>query len=204
MADDAPTPTSQQDQAPHLSATPAEAQSSEAVLDALRKTIDTIPALAWSARPDGSADFFNQRYLDFVGLSAEQAQDWGWTVAVHPDDLNGLAGSWRSIMDSGKAGEREARLRRFDGEYRWFLFRANPLRNESGNIIKWFGINTDIEDRKHAEEKLRRSEAYLLEAQKISQTGSWKLDLASGAVTASPQMFRTYGVEPDEDKSIFE
>jgi PAS domain S-box-containing protein len=124
---DAPTPTSQQDQAPLLSAKPAEAQSSEAVLDALRKTIDTIPALAWSARPDGSADFFNQRYLDFVGLSAEQAQDWGWTVAVHPDDLNGLAGSWRSIMDSGKAGEREARLRRFDGEYRWFLFRTNPL-----------------------------------------------------------------------------
>ncbi|WP_433970942.1 sigma 54-interacting transcriptional regulator [Tunturiibacter lichenicola] len=166
--------------------------------------INTIPALAWSARPDGSAEFFNQHYLEYVGLSAEQVKDWGWTVAVHPDDLNGLAGSWRSIMASGERGESEARLRRFDGEYRWFLFRANPLRNESGNIVKWFGINTDIEDRERAEEKLRRSEAYLLEAQRISQTGSWKLDLASGTVTASPQMFRTYGVEPDEDKSIFE
>jgi PAS domain S-box-containing protein len=120
----------------------------------LNLIINTIPALSWSARPDGSADFFNQRYLDFVGLSAEQTQDWGWTVAVHPEDLNGLAGSWQSIMASGTAGEAEARLRRFDGEYRWFLFRANPLRDESGNIVKWFGINADITERKRAEDLL--------------------------------------------------
>src|ERR1700678_3189571 len=106
----------------------------------LELTINAIPALVWSARPDGSAEFFNQHYLDYVGLSAEQVKDWGWTVAVHPDDLNRLAGSWQSIMASGKQGECEARLRRFDGEYRWFLFRANPLRDESGNIVKWFGI----------------------------------------------------------------
>lgn len=170
----------------------------------LNLIISTIPALVWSARPDGSAEFFNQHYLEYVGLSAEQVKNWGWTVAVHPGDLPGLTGTWKSIMASGEPGEAEARLRRFDGEYRWFLFRANPLCDESGNIVKWFGINTDIEDRKRAEDKLRRSEAYLLEAQRISQTGSWKLDLASGTVTASPQMFRTYGVEPDEDKSIFE
>jgi len=196
--EDAPTPASQQDQAPLLSASPADAQSSEAVLDALRKTIDTIPALAWSARPDGSADFFNQQYLDFVGLSAEEAQDWGWTVAVHPDDLNGLAGSWRSIMASGKAGEREARLRRFDGEYRWFLFRANPLRNGSGNIIKWFGINTDIEDRKRAEEKLRRSEGYLAEAQRLAHTGGWVWNVAaSRGVYWSQELHRIFGFDPD-------
>jgi PAS domain S-box-containing protein len=117
--------------------------------------INTIPALAWSARPDGSAEFFNQNYLEYVGLSAEQVKDWGWTVAVHPDDLNGLAGLWQSIMASGERGEGEARLRRFDGEYRWFLFRANPLCDESGNIVKWFGINTDIEDRKVAEQRLQ-------------------------------------------------
>jgi PAS domain S-box-containing protein len=117
--------------------------------------INTIPALTWSARPDGSAEFFNQHYLEYVGLSAEQVKDWGWTVAVHPDDLNGLAGSWQSIMSSGERGESEARLRRFDGEYRWFLFRANPLCDESGNIVKWFGINTDIEDRKVAEQRLQ-------------------------------------------------
>ena len=125
--------------------------------------INTIPALAWSARPDGSAEFFNQHYLEYVGLSAEQVKDWGWTVAVHPDDLNGLAGSWQSIMASGERGESEARLRRFDGEYRWFLFRANPLCDESGNIVKWFGINTDIEDRKVAEQRLQNENIVLRE-----------------------------------------
>lgn len=123
--------------------------------------INTIPTLAWSARPDGSAEFFNQHYLDYVGLSSEQAQHWGWTVAVHPDDLSVLAASWRATMASGKAGESEARLRRFDGEYRSFLFRANPLRDESGGIVKWFGTNTDIEDRKRAEDALRASERNL-------------------------------------------
>ena len=122
--------------------------------------INTIPALAWSARADGTAEFFNQHYLDYIGLSAEQAQGWGWTAAVHPDDLNGLATTWQAIMASGKLGEAEARLRRHDGEYRWFLFRANPLRDEAGSIVKWYGVNTDIEDRKRAEEALSESERY--------------------------------------------
>jgi PAS domain S-box-containing protein len=167
----------------------------------LNLIINTIPSLAWSARPDGTADFFNQHYLDFVGVSAEQAKDWGWTVAVHPDDLNGLAGSWQSIMASGKPGEAEARLRRFDGEYRWFLFRANPLHDQDGNIVKWYGINTDIEDRKRAEDKLRRSESDLHEAQRISRTGSWRHDVVSGTVIVSPEIHRIFGVQPDEDSS---
>src|SRR3954470_23032252 len=83
--------------------------------------VDLIPSLAWSARSDGSADFFNQRWLDYTGLSAEQARDWGWTVALHPDDLKGLVDYWRSVLASGEPGEIEARLRRFDGVYRWFL-----------------------------------------------------------------------------------
>jgi PAS domain S-box-containing protein len=120
---------------------------------------DVLPALVWSALPDGSADFFNQHYLDYIGISTEQARDWGWTVAVHPDDLNALAASWRLILDSERPEECEARLRRSDGEYRWFLFRTNPLHDESGKTVKWYGINTDINDRKQAEEELRRSEA---------------------------------------------
>jgi PAS domain S-box-containing protein len=123
----------------------------------LRAIINTIPALAWSARPDGSADFFNRLYLDYMGLSAEQALDWGWTVALHPDDLNRLADYWQSVLASGEAGEIEVRLRRFDGIYRWFLFRASPLRDESGKIVKWYGTNTDIEDRKRAEDAVRAS-----------------------------------------------
>jgi PAS domain S-box-containing protein len=127
----------------------------------LRTIIDTIPALAWSARPEGSAEFFNRRWLDYAGLSAEEAADWGWTAALHPDDLNRLADYWRSILASGESGEIEARLRRFDGAHRWFLFRASPLLDESGNIVKWYGTNTDIEERKRAEEALRSNEQSL-------------------------------------------
>lgn len=124
----------------------------------LNKIINTIPALAWSARPDGSADFFNQHYLDYLGLSEAQAKGAGWTVAVHPDDLNGLIAMWKQIMTSEKPGETEARLRRHDGAYRSFLFRANPLRDEQGKIVKWYGANTDIEDRKGAQEALAANE----------------------------------------------
>src|SRR5262249_12648883 len=92
----------------------------------LKLIIDTIPALAWSARADGSAEFFNQHYADYVGLPLQELEEWGWTAAVHPDDLNRLARQWKEIITSGKAGEAEARLRRFDGEFRWFLFRINP------------------------------------------------------------------------------
>jgi PAS domain S-box-containing protein len=127
----------------------------------LQLIIDTIPALAWSARPDGSAEFFSQHYLDFVGLSAEQASGWGWTAAVHPEDMDSLVAVWQRVMVAEVAGEAEARLRRHDGEYRWFLFRVNPFRGESGRVVKWYGVNTDIEDRKRAEEVLGTSERNL-------------------------------------------
>jgi PAS domain S-box-containing protein len=117
----------------------------------VRLVVDAIPTLAWSAQADGSVDFFNQRWLDYTGLSAEEARDWGWTVALHPDDLNGLADYWRSVLASGEPGEMEGRLRRFDGVYRWFLFRATPSFDNDGRVVKWFGTNTDIEDRKRAE-----------------------------------------------------
>jgi PAS domain S-box-containing protein len=104
-------------------------------------------------------------------------------------------------MATGKQGESEARLRRFDGEYRWFLFRANPLRDESGNIVRWFGINTDIEDRKRAEERLRQSERDLHEAQRITHTGSWRYDVSSRKVTNSPELSRIHSVQPNEDAS---
>jgi formate hydrogenlyase transcriptional activator len=127
----------------------------------LRTIIDTIPALAWSARPDGSAEFFNRRWLDYAGLSAEEASDWGWTVALYPEDRGRLTDYWRYLLASGEAGEIEARLRRFDGEYRWFLFRGSPLRDGSGRVVKWYGTNTDIEERRRAEEAVRANEQSL-------------------------------------------
>jgi PAS domain S-box-containing protein len=126
-----------------------------------RNTIDTIPTLVWAARPDGSAEFFNKRWLDYTSLTMDQARDWGWTVAIHPEDLRNLADKWRAIIASGEPGEAEARLRRSDGEYRWFLFRAVPQRNEVGNILRWYGTSTDVEDRRLAEERIRRDDGQL-------------------------------------------
>jgi formate hydrogenlyase transcriptional activator len=119
----------------------------------LQEVIETIPAMAWSAATDGAAEFFNRRWLDYAGLSADQVHGWGWTSAVHPDDLSTLADYWRSILTSGEPGEFEARLRRFDGVYRWFLFRATPSLDH-GRVVKWYGTNTDIEARKTAEQAI--------------------------------------------------
>jgi formate hydrogenlyase transcriptional activator len=117
----------------------------------LRDVIETIPVMAWSAAADGAAEFFNLRWLDYTGLSADQVQGWGWTSAVHPDDLNRLRDYWRGVLASGQSGEIEARLRRFDGVYRWFLFRATPSLDD-GRVVKWYGTNTDIDARKTAEQ----------------------------------------------------
>src|SRR5712692_5175354 len=133
----------------------------ESPAERLRTIIDTIPALAWSARPNGSAEFFNRRWLDYTGISAEEASDWGWTVALHPEDRDRLEDYWRQLLASGEAGEIEGRLRRFDSEFRWFLFRASPLRDGSGKVVQWYGTNTDIEERKRAEDALRSSERSL-------------------------------------------
>jgi PAS domain S-box-containing protein len=113
--------------------------------------VDAVPTLAWSARPDGSAEFLNRRWLDYTGLSAEEASDWGWTAALHTEDRDRLLDFWRRLLASGEAGGIEARLRRYDGEYRWFLIRIEPVRDNHGGILKWYGANTDIEDRKRAE-----------------------------------------------------
>jgi len=162
----------------------------------LNQIINAIPALAWSARPDGSAEFFNQHYLDYVGLSAEQAKDWGWTAAVHPDDRNALSAAWQRMMAADQAGDYEGRLRRSDGEYRWFLFRTNPLRDESGKTLKWYGTNTDIDDRKRAEEQLRRSQAYIAESQRLARLGGFSWRVESGQITWSDQIYRIFEFEP--------
>jgi PAS domain S-box-containing protein len=152
--------------------------------------------MAWSARPDGSAEFFNQHYLDFIGFSAEQASGWGWIAAVHPEDLNGLAATWQRIMASEAPGEAEARVRRLDGQYRWFLFRANPLRDEAGTIVKWYGVNTDIEDRKQAEAELRRAYDSFRDTQRLSKTGSFITDLIGDDHNWSEEAYRIFEFDP--------
>ena len=127
----------------------------------LRRTLDTIPALVSSFLPDGSNECMNQRWHDYTGLSPEQSQGDGWQEPVHPDDLAPLMNRWREARMSGEPGETEARLRRHDGVYRWFFVRAEPLRDESGKVVKWYVTSTDIEDRKKAEGKLRQDECEL-------------------------------------------
>ncbi len=124
----------------------------------LRLVIDTIPALVHTALPDGNLDFFNRPWLDYVGIPMEELHGWGWTKSIHPDDVDGLVAVWRGSIATGKPLEREARVRRADGEYRWMLHRKVPLRDASGRIVRWFGQSVDVEDLKRAEERLRASE----------------------------------------------
>ena len=126
----------------------------------LRSFIDRIPALAWSALPDGSLDFFNQRFRDYTGLSSDQLYGSEWKSAVHRDDIQQLETWWQGLRQS-QAGTTEVRLRRFDGEYRWFQITASPVYDEHANLVRWCGINTDINDIKCSEQKLRQEEADL-------------------------------------------
>src|SRR5580658_10125513 len=124
----------------------------------LRTIIDTIPAMAWCALPDGFAEFHNKRWLDYTGLTDGEALGWGWRTAMHPDDSQAAVDDWRDIIASKNPGEGERLIRRFDGEYRRHMFRAEPLMDEHGNVVRWYGAITDIEDRKRAEDSLRSSE----------------------------------------------
>jgi PAS domain S-box-containing protein len=125
--------------------------------DHLQLVTDTIPILVWRARADGVPDFLNKQALDFTGLEPGKIE-LDWPRAFHPDDKKDMYVKWAAIRESGKRGSLEARLRRFDGGYRWFVFEAEPLRDQAGNIVSWYGSATDIEDRKLAELSLRESE----------------------------------------------
>jgi len=107
-------------------------------------------------------EFLNRRWHEYTGLSVEDGHGWGWQVAIHPDDLGRLLATWESLLKSGEPGEIEARLRRSDGAYRWFLFRVQPFHNGIGRVARWYGTAADIEDRKRAE-SLRAIEKHMLE-----------------------------------------
>src|SRR5580692_3246121 len=171
----------------------------------LRDVIDTIPALVWSALPDGSNAYVNKRFVEYSGSSAEQTAGSGWQALIHADDLERHTRKWREAVATGKPHENEVRSRRSDGQYRWQLDRGVPLRDEDGNIVKWYGVTTDIEDRKRAEEALRsvssdlqNSKIRLEEAQRIAHVGHWEWDLTSNRVIWSDETYRIYGLRPQE------
>jgi PAS domain S-box-containing protein len=128
----------------------------------LRRVIDTIPTMVFSSFADGSKEFINKVWHDFTGLSHEESRGWGWQHAFHPDDLPLLMDKWKEVLLSGQPGEVEARLRRSDGVYRWFLNRVEPFFDDSGEIVRWYGTSTDIESLKQAKQALQIREQELL------------------------------------------
>jgi formate hydrogenlyase transcriptional activator len=140
---------------------PGDGSSRSVRLLDVRLIVDRIPAFTWSAHADGSVEFVNQRWRDYAGLSAEESQGWAWQVAIHPEDLPSLMEKWRELLRSGEPGDIEARMRRHDGVFRWFLIRFEPFRDESGKIAMWYGVSTDIEDLKQIQERLREDEREL-------------------------------------------
>jgi PAS domain S-box-containing protein len=175
----------------------------------IRLVINAIPMMAWTLRPDGVVDFVNQRWLDYTGLTLQQEMD-DPTAVVHPEDLPRVIEKWLAHKAVGEAFEDEMRLRRADGEHRWFLVRTAPLRDDQGNVVEWYGVSVDIEDRKRAEEALRsslqeqrhiaaqleRERARLLEAQEVANLGSWEAELQSLNVIWSEQTHRIFETDP--------
>jgi PAS domain S-box-containing protein len=168
----------------------------------LQLLVDSAPSLIHTGRPDGYLDFFNQTWLRFVGRSREDLQGWKWTAFIHPEDVEGIVEKWRASLASGEPFLHEARVLRADGEYRWMLHHKVAVRDGCGQIVRWYGSSIDIEDRKRAEEQLRRStlelqrsEFYLAEGQRLAHMGSWVFGPA-GFDYWSPELFRIYGLDP--------
>jgi len=170
-----------------------------------RHLVDTTPAFIHTALPDGSLDFLSRGWLEYGGLPQTDFLDWRWTAAIHPEDVEGFVDKWRAALASGEPFVAESRVRRSDGEYRWFLQRNVPLRDETGKIVKWYGTGIDIEERRRAEESLQSSKAYLAEAQRLSQTGSWAWNPATNKNTyQSEEFMRVLGYDPRAPLPSFE
>ena len=172
----------------------------------LRDVIETMPTMVWIAGTDGSNEFANHHWQEYTGLSHERSVGSAWQDVVHPTDLKRHLEKWCASRASGEPFENEVRYRRAaDGQYRWFLSRAVPLRDARGEIVKWYGVSTDIEEHKRAEQRLRESEAYLAEAQRLSQTGSWAWSPETGDIRYwSETCYRVLGFDPADPLPRFE
>jgi PAS domain S-box-containing protein len=166
--------------------------------------IDSAPALIHTGQPDGYLDFFNQTWLQYLGLRLEEVEGWKWIAYIHPEDVDGIVNKWRASLASGEPFLHEARVRRADGEYRWMLHHKIALRNEQGKVVKWYGSSIDIEDRKRAVEELQRSEFYLAEGQRLAHMGSWAFDPSGFFDYWSQELFRIYGLDPDKQAPSLE
>lgn len=144
----------------------------------LNLIINTIPAMAWSCTPDGRLEYWNQNLVDFVGLPFEETVGFGFYRMFHPDDVERMRLSWEEVVATKRPNPVDARIKRFDGEYRWFNLRQNPLLDAEGNVVRWYGVVVDIEDRKRAEESLRQSQANLAHVTRLTTIGELAVSIA--------------------------
>jgi len=177
----------------------------------LRDVIEAMPTMVWIAGTDGSNEFGNRRWQEYTGLSHERTVGSGWQDAVHPTDLKRHWEKWCASLASGEPFENEVRYRRgADGEYRWFLSRAVPLRDEHGKILRWYGVSTDIEDRKRAEEERERLRADLAHVNRVSMLGELaasvshelKQPIAAAMTNAKTCMRWLQRDQPDVDEAL--
>ncbi|MBY5406394.1 PAS domain-containing sensor histidine kinase [Rhizobium leguminosarum] len=144
----------------------------------LNLIINTIPAMAWSCTSDGRLEYFNRNLIDYVGLPSEEIVGFGFYRMFHPDDVEPMRMAWDDIVASKKSRPVDARIRRADGEYRWFNLRQSPLLDPDGNVVRWYGVVVDIEDRKRAEESLRQSQSDLAHVTRMTATGELAVSIA--------------------------
>src|SRR6266853_3664222 len=163
----------------------------------LRQIIDTVPSLVWAVEPDGENTYANRRILDYIGAPYEDFRNSGWQRFVQPDDLPETLKAFQHAIETETSYETVHRVRRADGEFRWHHTRGEPVRDREGRIIQWYGLTIDVDEAKKAEERLRRSEAYLAEAQRISHTGSYTFSLVTRKLLYwSEECYRIWGFDP--------
>ena len=131
----------------------------------LRQIVETLPSLLWSTDPGGEVTHVNQRFLDYSGMRFEDFKHGGWEALLPPDDCAEIARTFYQAIQNGSSYQDVMRMRRADGEFRWHHVRGEPLRDRQGRIIQWYGLSVDIDEAKKSEDRLRRSESYLAEAQ---------------------------------------
>jgi PAS domain S-box-containing protein len=165
-----------------------------------RLMADAIPQIVWQADAEGRLDFLNRQWTHHTGASADEAANatGGWTAFVHPDDLPRTLAAWQEARGKVEAYHVEHRIRSREGEWRWFLVRAEPQRDPAtGRALRWFGTSTDIHQQREAEAALRESEARLLLAQEAAGIGVYERDLRAGRALWSPAMFSLWGIDPE-------
>ncbi len=168
----------------------------------LRLIIDSIPGFVATLSAAGEIELVNRQTLDYFGKTLEELKNWAANDACHPDDVPRMSDAWRRAIETGQPLELEHRSRRADGVYRWFQVRWLPQRDAEGRIVRWYSLVTDIDERKRAEEHLRRSEAYLTEAQHLSRTGSFGCNVSSGEMFWSEETFRIFGYDRATTPSV--